>query len=279
MNSNLALTRAQNLFNQMKTILPDIANKLSELSSELKEKNPSLTNPKISVDITPTYENYNVDTGDKNDTERDKTKYPVPGQHVYMDLTIQIEPDKVKSAECMKGLSIKVAHDPHDCDYGQYNLYINDVLIGMSDVSTDSLGSGSNSTKAYATNGAIINKYTNGASGTSGVRVDTFTIPASAVQTFLKNSKKGEIRISGQEADYARHAEQPIFSVTNAAGTKLLTGFRPPAKEKCASPSGRPLNRDIPPANESPCKKFDMVVFNPCSDDPSSADLGINYGK
>ena len=36
-----------------------------------------------------------MDTGDLNDAERDKQKYPVPGQQVYMDLTIQIEPDKV----------------------------------------------------------------------------------------------------------------------------------------------------------------------------------------
>jgi hypothetical protein len=247
----------------MKIILPDIANKLSELSGELKEKNPSLTNPKISVDITPTYENYNVDTGDKNDTERDKTKYPVPGQQVYMDLTIQIEPDKVKSAECMKGLSIKVEHLPHDCDRGQYNLYINDVLIGMSDVSTHTLGTRTTPTKAYATNGAIINKYTNGLTATDGVRVDTFTIPASAVQTFLKNSKKGEIVITGQEATPDRHAEQPIFSVTNSAGVKILPSYSPPSgNATCTS---------------SPCPKFNMVIFNPCSDDPTSADLGLEY--
>jgi hypothetical protein len=253
----------QNLFAQMKTILPDIANKLSELSGELKQKNPSLTNPKISVDITPTYENYNVDTGDLNDTERDKQKYPVPGQQVYMDLTIQIEPDKVKSVECMKGLTIKVEHKPHDCDKGQYNLYVNDTLIGMSDVSTKTLGSKSKPTLAYAANGATINKYTNGSVGEAGVRIDTFTIPATAVQTFLKNSKKGEIRISGQESEPDRHAEQPIFSVTNAAGTKILTGFTPPSSEKCTS---------------EPCPKFTMVVFNPCSDDPQSAILGNNYG-
>ena len=262
-NTNLALTRAQNLFAQMKTILPDIANKLSELSGELKQKNPSLTNPKISVDITPTYENYNVDTGDLNDTERDKQKYPVPGQQVYMDLTIQIEPDKVKSVECMKGLTIKVQHTPHDCDKGQYNLYVNDTLIGMSDVSTQTLGSKSKPTLAYAANGATINKYTNGAVAEAGVRIDKFTIPATAVQTFLKNSKKGEIRISGQESEPDRHAEQPIFSVTNAAGTKILTGFTPPISEKCTS---------------EPCPKFTMVVFNPCSDDPQSAILGNNYG-
>ena len=277
-NTNLALTRAKNLFTQMKLILPDIANKLSELSSELKQKNPSLTNPKISVDITPTYENYNVYTGDKNDTERDKTKYPVPGQQVYMDLTIQIEPDKEKSAECMKGLSIKVEHLEHDCDYGQYNLYVNGILIGMSDVSTRSLGTATAPTYSYAKNGAIIAKYTNNKIGKLGVRTDTFTIPAAAVKTFLKNSKKGEIRITGQEADEGRHAEQPIFSVTNAAGTKILDRFPPPANAKCGKerPSD-PRPRISPEVNK--CTKFDMVIFNPCSDDPSSADLGLNYGK
>ena len=81
---------------------------------------------------------------------------------------------------------------------------------------------------------------------------------------FLKNSKKGEVKISGQESAPGRHAEQPIFAVKNAAGVKLLNGFTPPASEKCTS---------------QPCPKFTMVVFNPCSDDPSSAILGNDYGS
>lgn len=266
-NRNLALTRAQNLYAQMKSILPDIANKLTELSTELKKNNPELTNPKINVSVTPTYENFNVDTGDKNDTERDKAKYPVPGQHVYMDLTIQIEPDKVKSAECMKGLRIEVTHEPHDCDAGQYNLYINDELIGMSDVSTKTLGVASKPTLAYASPGVTITKYTNKLNGYDGVRKDTFTLSAEAVQKFLKNSKKGEVKISGQESAPGRHAEQPYFTVKNAAGTTLLSNFRPPASEKCTGSTG------------TVCPKFTMVVFNPCSDDPSSAILGNNYGQ
>lgn len=266
-NRNLALTRAQNLYAQMKSILPNIANKLTELSTELKKNNPELTNPKINVSVTPTYENFNVDTGDKNDTERDKAKYPVPGQHVYMDLTIQIEPDKVKSAECMKGLTIEVTHEPHNCDAGQYNLYINDELIGMSDVSTKTLGVGSKSTLAYASPGVTITKYTNKLKGDDGIRKDTFTLSAEAVQKFLKNSKKGEVKISGQESAPGRHAEQPYFTVKNAAGTTLLSNFRPPASEKCTGSTG------------TVCPKFTMVVFNPCSDDPSSAILGNNYGQ
>jgi hypothetical protein len=264
-NRTLALNRAKNLFGEMKKILPNIATQLSDLKTDLQSKNPELTNPKINVSIEPTYTNFNVFTGDLNDTDRDKTKYPVPGQQVYMDLTIQIEPDKVKSASCMKGLSIEVTHLPHDCDAGQYNLYINDELIGMSDVSTKTLGVGSKPTLAYAAEGVKLNKYTNGQGGDPyGIRKDTFTISAEAVQKFLKNSKKGEVKISGQESAPGRHAEQPIFAVKNGTGVKLLSGFTPPANEKCTS---------------SPCPKFTMVVFNPCSDDPSSAILGNDYGS
>lgn len=266
-NRTLALDRAKNLFTQMKIILPNIATQLSELKTDLQSKNPELKNPKINVSVDPTYKNFNVFTGDLNDFDRDQTKYPVPGQHVYMDLTIQIEPDKVKSAECMKGLTIKVEHISHDCDKGQYNLYMNGELIGMSDVSTDTLGSRSKPTLAYAAPGVTLNKYTNGALSYDGVRVDTFTIPAESVQKFLKNSKKGEIKIEGQEWIGGRHAEQPLFTVTNAAGTVLLNKWSPTKTAACPTGTG-----------EGQCPKFTMVVFNPCSDDPSSAILGNDYG-
>lgn len=266
-NRDLALNRAKNLFTQMKTILPNIATQLSELKTDLQSKNPELKNPKINVSVEPTYTNYNVFTGDLNDTDRDKTKFPVPGQQVYMDLTIQIEPDKVKSAECMKGLTIKVEHISHNCDKGQYNLFMNGELIGMSDVSTETLGSKSKPTLSYAAPGVTLNKYTNYLLHDQGVRTDTFKISAESVQKFLKNSKKGEIKIEGQEWMGGRHAEQPLFTITNAAGTVLLNKWSPTKTTPC--PAG---------TAQGQCPKFTMVVFNPCSDDPSSAILGNDYG-
>jgi hypothetical protein len=186
-----------------------------------------------------------------------------------MDLTVQIEPNKVKSVECMKGFTIVVTHSPHNCDFGQYNLYVNDVLIGMSDVSTETLGTSTNPTMAYGTNGVILTKYTNKIlgqrdSGPNGIRQDTFTIPGEAVSKFLEKSIKGEVRISAQEWKPERHTDKPFFTVKNASGTVLLDNWSPAEQTPCTS---------------EPCPKFDMVVINPCSDDPSSAILGNNYGK
>lgn len=262
-NTELAKGRAANLFNEMKRLLPDLKNLAPDIFAEIQKNNPGTT-PKVMVDIEPIVEGFNVETGGVADKDRDTKLYPVPGQHVYMDLTVQIEPNKVKSAECMKGLTIEVTHAPHNCDLGQYNLYINDQLIGMSDVSTRSLGGGGTKTLAYAVPGVTLNKYTNGLINNPGVRKDTFTIPAASVAKFLEKSTKGEVRISGQEWEKGRHADQPFFTVKNASGTVLLKNFSPAALTPCTT---------------SPCPKFDMVVFNPCSDDPATAILGNDYGK
>ena len=262
-NTELAKGRAANLFNEMKRLLPDLKNLAPDIFAEIQKNNPGTT-PKVMVDIEPIVEGFNVETGGVADKDRDTKLYPVPGQHVYMDLTVQIEPNKVKSAECMKGLTIEVTHAPHNCDLGQYNLYINDQLIGMSDVSTKSLGTRSQPTLAKAVPGVTLNKYTNGLINNPGVRKDTFTIPAESVAKFLEKSTKGEVRISGQEWERGRHADQPFFTVKNASGTVLLKNFSPAALTPCTT---------------SPCPKFDMVVFNPCSDDPATAILGNDYGK
>ncbi len=263
-NTELAKSRALNLFKEMKSMLPNLKNLAPDIFAEIQKNNPGTT-PKINVDIEPLVEGFNVDTGGKPDKDRDVKKYPVPGQHVYMDLTVQIEPNKVKSAGCMKGFSIVVTHSPHNCDVGQYNLYINNELIGMSDVSTASLGTATNPTYAYATDGVILNKYTNNKLGDpGGVRKDTFTIPENVVAKFLAKSTKGEVRISGQEWKPGRHSDQPFFTVKNAAGTVLLNNWSPAKQPECKA---------------EPCPKFDMVVINPCSDDPASAILGNDYGK
>jgi hypothetical protein len=261
-NTTLAKDRALNLFKEMKKLLPNLKSLAPDIFAEIQKNNPGTT-PKVLVDIEPTVEGFNVDTGGVTDKQRDTNLYPVPGQHVYMDLTVQIEPNKVKSADCMKGLTLEVTHSPHNCDLGQYNLYINNELIGMSDVSTKTLGTRSQPTLAKAEEGVILNKYTNGKIDTDGVRKDTFTIPEASVAKFLAKSTKGEVRITGQEWQPGRHADQPFFTVKNASGAILLNNFSPAKATPCTS---------------VPCPKFDMVVFNPCSDDPASAILGNDYG-
>jgi len=127
-NTKLANRRAKNLWN--------------ELSSKLPEAG-------ISVEgVTPTIVGYNVDTGGKVDSKRNKEIYKVPGQHVFVEILLDQPVIKEEErVECLTGVKVVVGYfkrptmiegvrfpanknQGHTCNYATFTVYLNDKPVG-----------------------------------------------------------------------------------------------------------------------------------------------------
>lgn len=127
-NTNLASRRAKNLWNELSSKLP---------------------NSGISVEgVTPTIVGYNVDTGGKVDSKRNKEIYKVPGQHVFVEILLDQPGDVDKGRlECLTGVKVVVGYfkrptmiegvrfpanknQGHTCNYATFTVYLNDKPVG-----------------------------------------------------------------------------------------------------------------------------------------------------
>ena len=127
-NTNLAKNRAENLWNELASKLPKSG---------------------ISVEgVTPTIIGYNVDTGGKVDSKRNKEIYKVPGQHVFVEILLDQPQDKDEGRiECLTGVKVVVGYfkrattiegvkfppnknQNHTCNYATFTIYLNGVPVG-----------------------------------------------------------------------------------------------------------------------------------------------------
>ncbi len=136
-NVNLAKKRANEILTKIKDELP----KADENGRKI-----NVNKNFIKSDV----KSYSVNTGGLCDScgGRDWNTYPLPGQSIYVKLTIKLQgppPDKLKSEGCLTNAKITVGYFPagssidkgqanHNCDTATFDLYMNDKLISTVDL-------------------------------------------------------------------------------------------------------------------------------------------------
>lgn len=284
-NKKFASDRAKNFWEYMVTNLPtEVGGKKIRISTAVKA----------------TSVGYVVDTGGKTDTDagRDWAKYPIPGQHVYVKMTIQLrpklEPDKTKSTACLWKSSIRFSFgDPgdtteHNCDMAVFDIYANGIPIGSIDLGNGKILSKKNN--LYFTKGLdgatvkILPAKTEGGPVAGELFIATDTLAKKIVDASIG----GEVKISAQgkkEEDYisrgfictepewcSTHSEIPYIKITNSAGKFVFDG-RPTTSTKlyrCGASSGDYVQE---------CPLWQLGEFNPCATSATEGTLSKTATK
>jgi len=265
-NKKLATDRANGIWEFLKTNLPSNTQKI-----------------RVSSNINLKKEGYIVETGGVSDTNvsRDWTKYPIPGQHVYISFTIElrpiIEPDKVQSKtnKCFWNCSIELSfgirgNGNHTCDPAAFGVWGNGIYIGHIDLGNGNLIAASKlAQKTQGTVGVTTSKTTPKVVGgsVSGTLIIT---DESLSQKIIDASKSGEveIKIKGDSyLDYRKrmynaddvgtHAEIPWMRVTTSAG-KIIYDNKANTSETLTRCGGYTDYTD-------PCPNWSLGQFNPCA--------------
>lgn len=274
-NKKLATDRADGIWTYLKTNLPNNTQKI-----------------RVSNNINLTKEGYIVDTGGVSDTSpsRDWTKYPIPGQHVYISFTIElrpvVEPDKVQSTKnkCFWNCSVELSFGlypgstNHNCDPAAFGVWANGIYIGHIDLGNSTLITTKRlSQKTQGVAGISATKTTpkeNGGS-VSGTLKITDEILA---QKIIDASKTGEVEIKVKGDSYldyrkrnfnadndGTHAEIPWMRVTTSAG-KVIYDNKANTSETLARCGGYS-------DNTTPCPSWSLGQFNPCATNKEDGSL------
>jgi len=236
---------------------------------------------RVSKSAKATTIGYVVRTGGVSDTssQRDWNTYPVPGQHVYIKLFVEVrppEPNKSLSAGCLFNAKIKFAFEEakgvkHSCDMAQFTIYANGIELGNVD-----LGNGSLLTKgkiAYKTEGK------NGATAsrkqpkTVGADVSgTLVVATEALaKKIIDASANGEVFIQAKGVSHqtyttrgfnclsgcSTHSEVPWINVLNNKSQTVFDG-RPSTAEELVRCGGNV-------SQTTPCPLWSLGEFNPCA--------------
>ena len=293
-NKELAKKRATNLWSDLSQDLPKAANGIPIRISKSLKKN-----------IT----GYNVETGGVDDTssKRDWTKYPIPGQHVYISMRIELtptlEPDIVKSKACLWNSTVDLnfgvssGSKTHSCDYASFKVYANGVYIGNIDLG----------------NGDLIGKdkvLPLNTIGVSGVQSKISTKPTAKggpVAGYLKITDKnlankivaagngGEVTITIKGDDwndykkrnvdarvYGTHADIPWMKVISPTGKVIYDSLPNTISTvyRCGGTTGfittNSLGQQVrvdSNSNAVTCPTWTLGSFNPCAKDTGQGQL------
>jgi|688.fasta_scaffold160036_1 hypothetical protein len=282
-NKTLATNRADGIWNYLKADLPKNAQKI-----------------RISNNISLKKEGYIVETGGVEDTSasRDWTKYPIPGQHVYISFTIElrpvVEPDKVQSTKnkCFWNCSVELSFGlhpgsaSHDCDPAAFGVWANDIYIGHIDLGNSTLITSKRLTqKTQGAAGVSATKTTpttNGGSVSGTLKITDETL----AKRIIDASKSGEveIKVKGDSAkDYntrnfnadqdGTHAEIPWMRVITSTG-KIIYDNKANTSETLARCGGKNDVKTNPKLqNITPCPAWSLGQFNPCATNKEDGSL------
>jgi hypothetical protein len=238
-NKKLAENRADGIWNYLKSNLPSNTQKI-----------------RVSNNISLKKEGYIVETGGVEDTSasRDWTKYPIPGQHVYISFTIElrpvVEPDKVQSTKnkCLWNSSVELSFGlypgsgNHSCDPAAFGVWANNIYIGHIDLGNGDLISGSIDPRTGKPYPSKLLQKTQGATGVTVKKTTPTSVGGSVsgtlkitdeglAQKIIDASKTGEVEITVKGDSYLEyrkrnfnadehgtHAEIPWMRVTTSAG-------------------------------------------------------------
>lgn len=284
-NKGYASNRAKNFWDYL----------LANLPTEIGGKKIRISNA-----VKASYVGYVVDTGGKTDTDsaRDWTNYPIPGQHVYIKMTIQLrpklEPDKTKSLGCFWKSSIRFSFgDPgdstvHNCDMAVFDIYANGVPVGHIDLGNGKILSKKNN--LYFTKGLGGATVRISPSKTEGgpVAGEIIISDEALAKKIVDASIGGEVKISAQgkkEEDYisrgfictepewcSTHSEIPYIKVTNSTGKFVFDG-RPTTSAKlfrCGASAGE---------FSTECPLWQLGEFNPCATSATEGTLSKTATK
>lgn len=131
-----------------------------------------------------------TDTGGCDDEHRDTAKYPNPGQFAYLDLSVKLAKKVVpvaNPATCINKITIKIGYNKdeakteqqkHECDFGVFDVYANNVLIKTININNYVFDTGLKNAETNA-EGLKITDFTQGRYSdglTGGTRLYTIVI-------------------------------------------------------------------------------------------------------
>lgn len=293
-NKELAKKRATNVLNAIKTQLPSNTTKKIRVSKSLKEL----------------VSGYVVDTGgvDDNSDKRDWNTYPIPGQHVYVFMRIELrpilEPDKVKSKSCLFNSTISMdfgfsnpkrvgTGGAHVCDSATFDVFANGIRLGQIDLgnrdfslkkvdTTSEQGVTATSVKASSEGGAV-----SGSLQITSQEMADKIIDASVsgeVKITIKGkdhtfyTKRGLPIAWGGKYNYdelATHSEIPWIKVTSPTNVVLFN--QEPTTSQSIPRCGGSKNSTA--EYQTPCPEWSVAEFNPCGKNISDGTLSTVLDK
>ena len=171
-----------------------------------------------------------TDTGPCADEFRDTDKYPNPGQFAYLEVYVtigkKIIPQPIPSS-CINKITIKIGYEKdlvttelqkHECDFGVFNVYANDVFIKTININNYVFDTGLKDSETNA-DGLKITDFTEGRYSdglTGGTRTYTIVIKQNDTlwSSIMANAPKfgNTIRISYKGFPSAWYAGKKIYA-------------------------------------------------------------------
>jgi len=189
-----------------------------------------------------------TDTGACDDEHRDTTKYPNPGQFAFLEIYVTIKEKMVPPplpSSCINKITLKIGYDKdqvkteaqkHNCDFGIFRVYANDVFIRDINLNNHAFDLGTKDTKTN-TEGLKITDFTDGRVSDGldgGTRMYTIEIKQNTPlwNNIMANATKfgNHIRISYQGFASTWYAGKKIYA-SGARTVKFNNQFIGPAKD------------------------------------------------
>jgi hypothetical protein len=150
-------------------------------------------NPKVEI---PESKFMILDTGGCIDEKRDVTKYPNSGQSLIVRGYIRLAPitktfTVPEIENCLNNATITIGYIPdgtHSCDYAIFNVFANDVLIGVANLNNGKLDSGGKITDYTK------NRKSDGKVG--GERSSEFVLTDKQIKEIASKSDNGKVSLS-----------------------------------------------------------------------------------
>jgi hypothetical protein len=160
-----------------------------------------------------------LDTGGCVDEKRDITKYKNPGQSLLVTGNISVVPTTKtftipEIEECLNNASITIGYVPdgtHSCDFAIFNVFANDVLIGVANLNNgklDSAGKITDYTKNRKSDGEV-----------GGMRSSEFVLTDKQIKEIASKSDKGKVSLSIEGFPTEWYLKKEVY---------VETGFKEP---------------------------------------------------
>jgi hypothetical protein len=277
-DKRLAEKRASNVWKAIKEKLPSSADKKIRISKSVKES----------------ISGYVVETGgvDDNSEKRDWNKYPIPGQHVYIYMRIELrpvlEPDKVQSKKCLVNATISMdfgISNPnrlHGCDSATFDVFANGINIGQIDLGNMAKTLESNKTKAAEA--GVKSSFTQQRPEGGPVSGSLQLTDQALVDRIVDAGVGGEVVIKIKGKDYkfysylpskeqSTHSEIPWIKVTSPTGV-VLYNQEPENSQSIVRCGGSSISED-----NTPCPEWKVAEFNPCGKSTADGTLSTILEK
>lgn len=275
-DKRLAEKRARNVWKAVKEKLPSSKDKKIRISKSVKES----------------ISGYVVETGgvDDNSEKRNWDKYPIPGQHVYIYMRIELrpvlEPDKTQSKKCLVNATISMDFGVtkkdriHACDSATFDVFANGINIGQIDLGNMKETLKGNKTKAAVA--GVKSTFTNIEEG-GAVSGSLQLTDQALVDRIVDAGVGGEvvIKIKGKDHTFysylppeerSTHSEIPWIKVTSPTGVVLYNQEPENSQSivRCGAMSGE---------FNSICPEWKVAEFNPCAKSTTDGTLSTILEK